>query len=291
MNVLIIGASGLVGGNCLKHFSEQPDVNAIGTYFSYKTGELDYFDTLNPDNPDNFDIEAFNPDAIVHCGALTHVDYCEDHVEESHDKTVKSTLNVIELCKKTSAKMVFISTDYVFDGENGPYDEDAPVNPLGVYAKHKLEAERAVLKDLPESIVIRITNVYGDEERKKNFVIRIVDQILEGKKLTLKLPVDQYATPVNAWDVARAIFLLITDNKSGIYNINSTDFVNRVELVKIILARFPDAEYEMEQLSTAELNQPAPRPLMGGLKNDKFLGEYPDFQFSTVDEYLNKFTS
>jgi len=291
MNVLIIGASGLVGGNCLKHFSEQAKVRVIGTYFSYQTGELSYFDTLNPENPENFDVDAFSPDVVVHCGALTHVDYCEANVEESYEKTVRSTINVIALCKKFNAKMVFISTDYVFDGEDGPYDEEAAVNPLGVYAKHKLDAERTVLKELPESIVIRITNVYGDEERKKNFVIRIIDQILEGQKLTLKLPVDQYATPVNAWDVARAIFLLITDSKSGIYNINSTDFVNRVELVEIILARFPEAEYEMEQLSTAELNQPAARPLMGGLINDKFMGEYPDFHFSTVNDYLDKFAN
>ena len=288
---MIIGASGLVGGNCLRHFSEQTNINVVGTYFSYQTGELSYFDTLNPDNPENFDIEAFSPDAIIHCGALTHVDYCEDHVNESYEKTVKSTLNVIELCQKTSARMVFISTDYVFDGENGPYDEEAEVNPLGVYAKHKLEAERAVLKELPESIVIRITNVYGDEERKKNFVIRIVDQILEGKKLTLKLPVDQYATPVNASDVARAVFLLLSDNKSGIYNLNSSDYVNRVELVEIILARFPEAEYDMEELSTADLQQAALRPLKGGLLNHKFLNEYPEFRFSNVDEYLNKFAS
>ena len=291
MNVLIIGAPGLVGGNCLSHFSEQDDLDVTGTYFSYMTGELSFYDTLDSDNPKNFDVESLRPDTIVHCGALTHVDYCEDHEDESYEKTVKSTLNVIDLCKKFGAKMVFISTDYVFDGESGPYDEEAAVNPLGVYAKHKLEAEQAVLRELPNSIVIRITNVYGDEERKKNFVIRIVDQILEGKKLTLKLPVDQYATPVNAWDVARAIFLLVSDNKSGIYNINSSDYVNRVELVEIILARFPDADYEMEQLSTAELSQAAPRPLKGGLKNDKFLVEYPDFHFSTVNDYLDKFAS
>ena len=291
MNILIIGASGLVGGNCLRHFSDQEDVEVIGTYFSYMTGDLSFYDTLDSSNPKNFDVEGFGPDVVVHCGALTHVDYCEDNIDESYQKTVASTLSVIELCQKTSAKMVFISTDYVFDGKNGPYDESAETNPLGVYAKHKLEAEEAVLKDVPGSIVLRITNVYGDEERKKNFVIRIVDQILEGRKLTLKLPVDQYATPVNAWDVARAIFLLISDKKIGIYNLSSTDFVNRVELVEIILSRFPDAEYDMEKLSTAELQQPAPRPLMGGLKNDKFLNEYPDFEFSTVDEYLNKFAS
>ncbi|PCH89221.1 MAG: hypothetical protein COB88_01780 [Flavobacteriales bacterium] len=291
MKILVIGGSGLVGSNCLSHFLEQSDVIAVGTYFSYATASTEYFDTLNIDNPKNFDIAGFDPDVIMHCGALTHVDKCESEVEESYDKTVRSTRNVIELCKTYSARMLYVSTDYVFDGKEGPYDEEASVNPISVYGMHKMEAERLVLNEVPGSVVIRITNVYGDEERDKNFVARIAKACIEGKELDLKLPVDQYATPVNAADVARALFLLANDGKSGIYNIASTDFFNRVELVEKIQTHFPGNKISFESVTTAELGQPAPRPLMGGLKTDKFMQAYPDFVFSTVDDYLNKFVS
>ncbi|MCB0501637.1 MAG: SDR family oxidoreductase [Bacteroidetes bacterium] len=288
MNVLIIGASGLVGGNCMNYFKAQSDWQVVGTYFSYEAQNTVFFDTLDLSNAKNFDIDSFPPDVVLHCGALTHVDYCEDHVEESYEKTVQSTKNIIELCRRYQAKMVFISTDYVFDGHNGPYDETAATNALSVYGQHKLEAENLVREHIQDHLILRITNVYGDEERGKNFIARVVDQILEGKKLTLKVPNDQFATPINAHDIARCLFLLLNDQKTGIYNIASTDFMSRVQLCLRILHHFPNAEYDLFPLSTVELNQKANRPLMGGLINKKFMLEYPDFTFSTVDDYMEK---
>ncbi|MEZ5008973.1 MAG: SDR family oxidoreductase [Chitinophagales bacterium] len=288
MNVLIIGASGLVGGNCMNYFTAKSDWKIAGTYFSYEAKNTLFFDTLDLNNPKNFDIESFQPDVILHCGALTHVDYCEDHVEESYQKTVQSTKNIIELCKKYNSKMVFISTDYIFDGKNGPYLEDAATNALSVYGQHKLDAENLVRENISDHLILRITNVYGDEERGKNFIARVVEQIVEGKKLTLKVPNDQYATPINAHDIARSLFLLLSDDKTGIYNIASTDFMSRVQLCLRILHHFPKAEYDLFPLSTVELNQKADRPLMGGLINQKFMLEYPDFTFSTVDDYISK---
>lgn len=285
MKVFISGASGLVGGNCLKHFTEQ-GWNVVGSYYSFKTENTVFYDTLNPGHPDNFDVAAFAPDVIVHCGALTHVDYCETHEEESYQKTVQSTINLIKVAKACNARMVYISTDYVFDGKNGPYREDAPVNPISVYARHKLEAEQLVLKEIPNALVLRVTNVYGNEVRGKNFVARIIDQCKNKQKLTLKLPYDQYASPANAWDIARAMFVLLRDNKQGIYHIGSTDYVNRVELALRVLSYFPGAGYDMIPVSTEELKQPAARPLLGGFVKMKFSNEYPEFLFGNIDSYV-----
>lgn len=289
MKVFISGASGLVGGNCLKHFTEQ-GWNAIGSYFSYPTDNTVFYDTLNPTSENNFDVKAFAPDVIVHCGALTHVDYCETNVEESYQKTVQSTINLIALAKSCHARMVYISTDYVFDGKDGPYTEDAPVHPISVYARHKLEAEELVLKEMSDALVLRVTNVYGDEIRGKNFIARIIEQCVNKQKLTLKLPYDQYASPANAWDIARAMFVLLRDNKHGIYHIGSTDYLNRVELALRVLSYFPDAEYDLIPMSTADMKQPAPRPLLGGFVKMKFSNEYPDFLFGNVDSYLREKT-
>ena len=95
MKIFISGASGLVGGNCLKHFTEM-GCTVVGSYFSYPTTDTVFYDTLVPGNQLNFNIVAFAPDVIVHCGALTHVDYCETHPEESYEKTVQSTKNLID---------------------------------------------------------------------------------------------------------------------------------------------------------------------------------------------------
>lgn len=290
MKVFISGASGLVGGNCLKYFKSQ-GWYVTGSHLSFPTEATVFYNTLQPEYPDNFNVKHFAPDIIVHCGALTHVDYCETHPEESYEKTVQSTINLCQIAKECNAGFVYISTDYVFDGKSGPYREDAAVNPLSIYAKHKLEAELFALNNTKDCLVLRVTNVYGDELRNKNFVSRILDQCRNGQTLTLKLPYDQYASPANAWDIARAMFLLLKDNKKGIYHIGSTDYMNRVELAKTVLKYFPDAVYEMIATDTASLQQPAQRPLFGGFIHSKFSQEYPGFLFSTVDDYLRSKTS
>lgn len=288
MRVFISGASGLVGSNCLSWFIKQ-GVDAVGSYFSYPTANTVFFDTLHPDNPDNFNLHEFQPEVIVHCGALTHVDYCEDHAEESYEKTVLSTRNLLALAERYQARLVYLSTDYVFDGEHGPYIETDAVNPLSIYAKHKLEAEREVMLHHPDHLVLRITNVYGHEERNKNFVSRIIEQCQRNQELTLKLPKDQYATPVNAMDVAKAMWLLLRDKRSGVFHIASTDFMNRVELAMTVLKHFPTAKYQLEVLTTEHMKQPARRPLLGGLIKARFSDLYPEFIFSTVDSFVREF--
>ena len=288
MKVFISGASGLVGSNCLQHFTEQ-GLEVVGSYFSFPTENTVFFDTLNPDNPANFDLINFNPDVIVHCGALTHVDYCEDHEQESYEKTVQSTLNLIKIAKQCAAKLIYISTDYVFDGLAGPYSEHDATNPLSVYAKHKHKGEQTVLDTMGEqALVLRITNVYGREQRNKNFVSRIIEQCQQGQHLNLKLPVDQYATPVNAWDIARALFLLLNDNHNGVFHIASTDWMNRVELALTVLKYFPNNTYELVPMLTSDMNQPAKRPLRGGLLKTKFSAFYPTFLFSNVDDFVKQ---
>ncbi len=286
MKIFIVGASGLVGSNCLHYFTTQ-GWDVMGSYFSYAQEGLVYYNTLDPGHSLNFDICGWKPDVIVHCGALTHVDYCETHEEESYTQTVQSTKNIIKVANDCGARMVYLSTDYVFDGTAGPYLENAPVNPLSVYGHHKLLAEQSVLSEVASPLVLRVTNVYGDEARGKNFIARIVQQCKDGATLTLKLPYDQYANPTNAADIARAMYLLLRDNHDNIFHIGGSDYMNRVSLALRVLKYFPGTGYDLQPLSTEALQQPAKRPLLGGFINLKFATLYPDFLFSTVDDYLS----
>lgn len=284
MKVLILGASGLVGGNCLRHFRLQ-GVKCLGTHFSYATKDTTYFNTLDLDDTKNSAVHAFAPEVIIHCGALTWVDYCEEHADESYVKTVKSAENAATLAAQWDAKLVYLSSDYVFDGKHGFYGEEDRVNPISVYGQHKLAAEHKV-SALENHLICRITNVYGDEIRGKNFIARLVANMKSAEPMELQLPIDQYATPVNAYDVARAIYLLVKDDQKGLFHLASTDYLNRVQLAERAIRYFGHEQVSLSAVTTAELKQPAERPLNGGMRAVKFNALYPHFRWTNVDDYL-----
>lgn len=284
MRYLILGASGLVGGNCMNYFEKKGE-KVMGTYFSFAAPRTYFFNTLDLDDSRNMNINDFRPEVIVHCGALTHVDYCENNIDESYEKTVISTKNALQIAKKFNAQFVYLSTDYVFDGSKGFYNENDTTNPLSIYGKHKLEAENLVRKQ-ENHLIVRITNVYGDEIRGKNFVSRLIENLGKNEPMDLKLPYDQLATPVNALDVARAIHLLTKNKHTGIYHLGSVDYLNRVQLAAKILKYFGHQKVKLQGVSTASMHQAAARPLKGGFDSSKFISQFPNFRFLSVDEYL-----
>lgn len=286
MRVFIIGASGLVGNNCMQYLRKNAQCEVVGSHYSFATIDTEYFNVFNPEAA-TFDLDAFRPEVIVHTGALTHVDYCETHPEESYHNTVESTAAVLDLARKYGALLVYISSDYVFDGRNGPYAEEDPVNPLSVYGRHKLQAEDMIRAATPKHLILRVTNVYGDEMRGKNFVAFLIREARKEEGV-LRLPSDQFATPVNAYDIGRACSLLIRDGKCGLYHLSAGEYLSRVQLAEKVLHYFPDTRLRIRALPTKKLNQDAPRPLKGGLKNDKFLAEFPEFRFSTIDDYMRE---
>lgn len=284
MKILIIGASGLVGSHCT-HVLKNEHHDVVGTHLNFQTPETVYYDPLSVSEK-NLQLDNVKPDVIIHCGALTNVDYCENNEKESEIATVLSTKVLVDYCNKNNAKLVYLSTDYVFDGEQGPYPESSPTNPINVYGKHKLEAELLV-KSIDKYIIARITNVYGEEERSKNFIARLVIWLQQNEVKKLDLPIDQFATPVYAGDIARMLLCLIRDDKTGIYNLSSTDYYNRYHLALKVKSFFRDnTSVTLNPVQTAHLNQAAKRPLNGGLLNIKFIQQYPDFEFSNVDSFL-----
>lgn len=287
MRVLIVGGSGLVGSHCLNYFKEK-GVEAIGTYRNFKTADTHFFDPMEENCFGFLPAIDFKPEVIIHCGALTNVDYCEDHQQESEILTLTSTKIIADYCKKNSIKLVYLSTDYVFDGLSGPYSEEEKTNPINVYGRHKLEAEK-IIEKTENSIIARITNVYGEEERSKNFIAHLLSVIDSGLEKQFNLPYDQFATPIYAKDIAKMLYLLIMDNKKGIYNLASTDYYNRYQLAQKVKSYFKTASHlELNPIATQSLQQKAKRPLNGGLLNIKFTREYPLFEYSNVDTFILK---
>jgi dTDP-4-dehydrorhamnose reductase len=287
MKVLIIGASGLVGSHCLR-FLHQKNIEVIGTYRNYKVANTFFFDPSLENCFDFLNEIDFKPDIIIHCGALTNVDYCEENQLESYDLTVNSTKVILNYCKNNNVKLIYLSTDYVFDGLDGPYIETDNTNPLNVYGRHKLEAEK-IIEELDNFIIARITNVYGEENRSKNFIANLISIINSGVEKTFKLPFDQFATPIYAGDIAKMIYLLIIKEKSGIYNLSSTDYYSRYQLAAKVKSFYKNASnLNIEAISTNILNQRARRPLNGGLLNIKFSNEFPNFEYTNIDKFILK---
>jgi dTDP-4-dehydrorhamnose reductase len=287
MKVLVVGASGLVGGHCFQYFKEK-NIEVIGTHRNYKVADTFFFDPSLENCFYFLTEQAFKPDIIIHCGALTNVDYCEDNQIESYNLTVKSTEVIADFCKKNSIKLIYLSTDYVFDGESGPYSEIDHINPINVYGKHKSEAEK-IVKETENFIIARVTNVYGEEDRSKNFIAHLLSIIDAGVEKTFKLPFDQFATPIYAGDVAKMLYLLVKEDKNGIYNLSSTDYYSRYQLAKKVKSYFNNTYHlNLEPISTKVLQQKAKRPLNGGLLNIKFSNEFPNFEYSNIDNFILK---
>lgn len=283
MKVLIVGASGLVGSNIYNHLKSISKFNVIGTYNEFKVDKLVQLDTEKP--VERWSLEILNSefDSIIFCGGLTNVELCEKDENLSYKRNVISFKNIFEFSKIKKSKFVYISTDYVFDGKNGPYLEEYPKNPMSIYGQHKSLAEDNLIEYGGDSLIIRITNVYGFEEQKKNFI----NQLINNPKKIFDLPNWQYSTPILAYDIARAVELLLIDNKKGIYHLSSTDFLSRVDIVDMY-NQIAKEKINYRITSENNNNQLAKRPKFGGLINYKFKSEYPNFQFKSLSAYLNE---
>jgi dTDP-4-dehydrorhamnose reductase len=286
MNVLIIGASGLVGYNCYKYFTAHSDWKVVGTHRNFPTLFTTKWDACKLGAEEQDLLNKLQPNVIIHCGALTNVDECEVNPEKSYFQTVVSTQNVIEIAKKYNSKIVYISTDYVFDGEKGPYKETDMPNPINIYGKHKLLSEHLVGEHSEKHLILRVTNVYGEEIRGKNFVARLLSEPAE--KTLLRLPIDQFATPIHALDIAKVAFYLLKDDKKGLYHLASADYYNRVQLANKILDTKKTTRWVVETVTTEALKQSAKRPLNGGLSNAKILAEYPYLVLNDINDYLSR---
>lgn len=284
MNILIVGASGLVGFNVYQHLSVITDWRLTGTFNNYEVYGLTFFEASEKEKWPS-EILSTHWDVIIHTAALTNVDKCEIEPELSKYLTIKSTQNLVDLAKSNCSKLIYISTDYVFDGKSGPYIEGDETNPLNVYGRHKLMCEEIIKNNLSDYLILRVTGVFGNEIRGKNFIARIITQIKDRTQIDISAPSDQFATPINALDIAKAIFVLIRDNKGGLYHLSSTDFLSRVQLLQRINSYFGH-RLIIHALTTDELSQAATRPLQAGLIARRFLSEYPDFQFTNVDDFI-----
>jgi dTDP-4-dehydrorhamnose reductase len=219
-------------------------------------------------------------------GALTHVDYCEDHKDEAWRINVGGPRAVAEEARRAGAKLVFYSTEYIFDGADGPYAEDAAPNPLNVYGRSKLEAENTIRGILEDSLILRTTVVFGWDRQSKNFAMQIYERVQSGSELTI--PEDQVGSPTWATYLADSSVKLVEKGVRGIVNVVGKDTLPRTEFARALVKLFGGNPKLVIPVATASLRQKAARPLRGGLRTEKLrdlLGEEP----MALEESLERF--
>lgn len=268
MKVLIVGADGLLGKELYRDFSKEYEI--LGTYKDRPLEDLVYLDLLENETVKER-ILGFKPQIILLSAALTAVDFCENNQDITWRVNVEGTKEVVILAKKTGAFLVFYSTDYIFDGKDGPYLEEAKPNPINFYGRTKLEAERVIQKDLKHFLILRTCSLFGYEKDGKNFAMQVLNA-LSGKE-DFKAVNDQFGTPTYAADLSRITLELINKSKEGIYNAVGVDYVNRLKFANEIAEVFSLDKGLIKSVSTEEMKQVASRPRNGGLKIDKLKAE------------------
>jgi dTDP-4-dehydrorhamnose reductase len=204
------------------------------------------------------------PEVIINTSAMTNVDACE------HEKQLAWTVNVtwVEQLVRTAsvidAHLVHFSTDYVFNGEKGPYTETDAPHPLSYYGKSKLASENACMQARNYCSVIRTNVVYGFSANEKvDFVQWVIAQSNKGMPFTVVD--DQYSNPTLTDDLARAVLKIIQKKRTGLYHVGGADYLNRIEFARQIAKIFHLDESLIRPVSTESLAQAAKRPLRGGL--------------------------
>lgn len=258
---LIIGASGQVGEHILSTLTHM-GVDAVGTRFHHGGTQLAPLDICNSAAVTTL-IDSINPDVIYLPASLTNVDYCESHPREGYDSNVLGVCNVVRAANKHSARLIYFSSDYIWDGFHGPYREEDPANPICEYGRQKLLAEHFVSLHAPDSLIIRTTVVFGWESQGKNFVCRLIKTLHDNRPLTV--PNDQIGNPTYAPDLANAVISLVSSGVRGVYNVAGSQRTSRYMFALAAAEIFGLDPSLIRAIPTCELNQTASRPLNAGM--------------------------
>src|SRR3989338_4833195 len=224
--ILVTGAQGLLGAEVIRLLSQDSSYRVKGTTHS----ELD----LTSGKEVAMWIEKMHPDIVINCAALSNVDTCEEHREETFKVNAEGVKNLCLPLEETGGKLIQISTDYVFDGRKGTdYLETDSVNPLNIYAESKIQAEDYVKRFLPESLIVRVQWLYG--ENGKNFASTMIRNVTyKDFSMQYHLIEDRIGTPNDVKDVARGIKVLLGKDVKGLIHLSCEGACSWAEFGKVL---------------------------------------------------------
>lgn len=264
---LVTGACGLLGQCLVNRLKLSYNVIAVDiaadVFAINKDVSFVRTDLTEPGAISNI-ITDYSPEVIYNCAAFTDVDRCEIDKESAFELNVGL---VEELTSAHSGRIVHFSSDYVFNGKNGPYAEDDKTDPLGYYGLTKLESEKIILKSGGSHLIVRTNVLFGKGINVRlNFIIWLINALGRGENI--KIVTDQYNNPIHADNLAEAAIEAEEKGINGILHIAGGSYLSRYEIAVKTATHFGFDRDLILPVKTAELGQTASRPMRGGLKID-----------------------
>lgn len=275
MKLLITGANGLLGQKLVEMLGHDPAKTVLATgqgpcrILNLPTNtSYESCDISNPEETNRV-ISRFAPHAIIHSAALTNVDECELNPGRCHLLNVIATQNVLTASEALNAHFIHLSTDFIFDGEHGPYDELAHPNPISIYGQSKLDAEFIVKKAKCPWAIVRTILVYGIAPglSRSNIILWVKDSLEKGK--SIQVVDDQFRTPTLAEDLADGCIRIVNHKATGVFNIGGKELLTPYAMALQTAAFFKLDSSLINKASAATFSQPARRPPRTGLVIDK----------------------
>lgn len=285
MKILITGANGLLGQAVTILFRRETDHEIIVTSVEplpnfQKESNYQQLDITMRDDLKKFMHENM-PDVIINCAAYTDVDKCETERELCWKLNVDAVKNLIIASRINNAKVIHYSTDYVFDGKNGPYTEESIPSPVSFYGRSKLASENALLSSEIDYAILRTVVLFGlGINVKPNFALWLFNKLKMGEPVNIVD--DQISNNTMVDDLAYGTLKVIEKKRKGIFNIAGKDIISRFEFAMIFCDVFKFDRNLVTRIKTKDLNQPAPRPLKSGLVT---LKAEADLGFKPMDTF------
>jgi dTDP-4-dehydrorhamnose reductase len=263
--VLVCGSNGLLGQSLARLLDSDDEYEVLHSShhrsFAQEDILIDYtqLDISNRSDVKSL-VTSFRPDVILNAAAMTNVDACERERETAWKMNVTAVENLTEVCRRIDAKLVHVSTDYVFDGKNGNYSEGDRVNPVNYYGKTKLAGENIILTSGIRSAILRTILLYGTGVNvKNNFALWVINSLHEKK--AIRCAFDQISNPTHVSDLAMALKLSVDRQAEGIFHIAGAEKVSRYDFALRAAEIFGYDPSMIARVTSAELQQFSVRPL------------------------------
>lgn len=272
--ILVTGSNGLLGQKITELALADQTIELIATSrgenrhpikSGYRYVDLDILDQHQLRET----VAEYRPDAIINTAAMTNVDACEHDPEGCRKLNVDAVATLIELCEAYSIHLIHLSTDFIFDGKEGPYAEDATPNPLSLYGQSKWDAERLIQQSSCKWAILRTILVYGvvADMSRSNIVLWAKGALEKGQPLSVVN--DQWRMPTLAEDLAQACLLAVARQAEGIFHISGEDLFAIHELVAAVADFWGLDKSLIREVSSSTLSQAAQRPARTGFVLDK----------------------
>ena len=294
MRILVTGANGLLGQMVVRLCAGKSGVTLLATAKGEERigaplqAANTSYRTLDITSKQDWEqaLDDFRPDTVLHAAAMTQVDDCEAQPDLCHSLNVDAVDLGAAACEARGVHFVLLSTDFVFDGQEGPYDETAVPAPLSVYGRSKWEAEKRVQRLTSPWAIVRTVLVIGSVPglSRSNIVLWAVDALRQGKTITVVQ--DQWRSPTWAEDLARGCLAVSEKKATGIYHISGPEVLSVYDFVLRIAAVFGLDTSLVTPISTAQLGQAAQRPARTGFLLDKARREL-NYTPHTLEEVIS----